>query len=61
MSSPIGCALIEIKLVERAGMSAVELLAHERIFNNCHRTALAAVVAAKVLTRDEAQRAVESK
>jgi hypothetical protein len=38
-------ALIEIKLIERAGMSAVELLAHERIFNNCHRTTLAAAVA----------------
>ena len=61
MSSPIGYALIEIKLVERVGMSAVELLAHERIFNNCHRMTLSAAVVAKVLTGDEAQRAVESK
>jgi hypothetical protein len=39
MSSSIGYALIEIKLVERAGMSAVELLNHGRIFNNCHNRA----------------------
>jgi len=39
MSSCIGYALIEIKRVERTGMSRLKLLAHERIFNNCHNRA----------------------